>query len=176
MALSERQLKRDEVALVWTIDRTELIENVYHLIDGVLELRPERYDMKGWPRGEPEKALPSLLDCFDEGGWFRGAFDETLLVGAAILENRFIGKDKDQLQLKFLHVSSKFRGKGLGRGLFEEARAEARARGARRMYVSATPSQNTIDFYIRSGCVLCREPDPELYALEPEDIHLLCET
>jgi len=51
---------------------------------------------------------------------------------------------------------------------------EARTRGARQMYVSATPSENTIHFYQRRGCLLAALPDPELFALEPEDIHLVC--
>jgi predicted N-acetyltransferase YhbS len=172
----ERALRREEVPLVRTIDRSELIEKVYHLVDGVLELRPERYDMKGWPAGELEKLTPRLLDCFDAGGWFLGAFAGSCLVGIAVLEGRFIGPRKDQLQLVFLHVGASHRRQGLGRGLFEAARSEARERGAAWMYVSATPSENTIDFYLRSGCVLCRVPDPELFALEPEDIHLVCET
>ncbi|EPO8012708.1 GNAT family N-acetyltransferase, partial [Pseudomonas aeruginosa] len=41
------------------------------------------------------------------------------------------------------------------------------------LYVSATPSQNTVDFYTRLGCRLCMEPDEELYRLEPEDVHLV---
>ena len=35
------------------IDRRELIEAVYHLEDGALVLRPERYDVQGW-RQPPE--------------------------------------------------------------------------------------------------------------------------
>jgi hypothetical protein len=43
------------------------------------------------------------------------------------------------------------------------------------MYISATPSEHTVDFYMRLGCRLAAEPDPELYAFEPEDIHLECD-
>ena len=41
-----------------------------------------------------------------------------------------------------------------------------------KLYVSATPSENTILFYLSFGCKLASEVDPELFALEPEDIHL----
>ena len=50
--------------------------------------------------------------------------------------------------------------------------AKARELGAGSLYVSATPSENTVDYYRHLGCVVTREVDPELYALEPEDIHL----
>ncbi|MEW5717904.1 MAG: GNAT family N-acetyltransferase [Chloroflexota bacterium] len=93
----------------------------------------------------------------------------------AILESKFIGKNHDQLQLKFLHVSKDYRKNGLGKRLYELAAITARERGARRMYVSATPSENTVKFYQRRGCRIAPEPDPELFALEPEDIHLECD-
>jgi predicted N-acetyltransferase YhbS len=174
--VTERIMRRDEVELVRTIDRSELIEKVFHLVDGVLELRPERYDMQGWPAGELEKITPHLLECFDAGGWFLGAFDGPRLIGIAVLGSRFIGRKGDQLQLVFLHVSASHRREGIGRRLFEAARAEAHARGAARMYISATPSENTIHFYLRAGCEVCREPDPGLLAKEPDDIHLVCRT
>ncbi|HVH04817.1 MAG TPA: GNAT family N-acetyltransferase, partial [Myxococcota bacterium] len=88
------------------------------------------------------------------------------------LESRFIGRAQDQLQLKFLHVSRPHRRSGLGRALFDRAAARARELGARRLYVSATPSENTIGFYLRRGCRVADEVDAKLFALEPEDIHL----
>ena len=39
-------------------------------------------------------------------------------------------------------------------------------------YVSATPSSATVDAYLRLGAELLERPDPELFAEEPEDIHL----
>jgi len=167
-----RELLRDEIAQIWDIDRREVIDYIYYYENGSLILRPEHYDMNGWPPGEAEKYTPILYDCFDRGGWFCGAFDGTKLVGAAILESKFIGRNKDELQLKFLHISRTYRNKRLGRRLFELAKAKASERGARRMYISATPSEHTINFYLRSGCEVTEEPDPELFELEPEDIHL----
>jgi predicted N-acetyltransferase YhbS len=170
-----RELHRDEIKCVWEIDRHEVIDGVYYFKNGGLVLRPEHWDVAGWPPGEPEKYTPTLLDCFDRGGWFYGLFDADRPVGIAILESKIIGKEMDTLQLKFLHVSADYRGQGLGRRLFELARSEARKRGAKKMYVSATPSEHTINFYLSLGCTLAPEPDPELYAFEPEDIHLECD-
>jgi predicted N-acetyltransferase YhbS len=169
----ERELSRAEVEQVWTIDRAEVIEAVYYYEDGGLVLKPEHWDVSGWPPGEPEKYTPLLFDCFDRGGWFYGLFDGSKLVALVILESEFIGWEKDQLQMKFLHVSQAYRKQGLGGLLFERAAARARRMGVRQLYVSATPSQNTIDFYLHLGCRLAPEPDPALYALEPEDIHLV---
>jgi hypothetical protein len=40
------------------------------------------------------------------------------------------------------------------------------------MYVSATPSLNTVRFYQSLGCRLTELVDPDLFKEEPEDIHL----
>jgi predicted N-acetyltransferase YhbS len=173
--ITVRELRRDEIEQVWSIDRSEAVDNVYRFENGTLVLRPEHHDVRGWPPGEAEKYTPILLDCFDRGGWFYGAFDHTELVGTVVLESERIGQHRDQLQLKFLHVSSSYRNRGLGTRLFELARAAARERGAGRLYISATPSEHTINFYQRLGCTVAREPDPVLLELEPEDIHLECD-
>ncbi|HSN77940.1 MAG TPA: GNAT family N-acetyltransferase [Anaerolineae bacterium] len=167
-----RELLREEIERIWTIDRREMIEAVYTLESSALALQPAYYDMQGWPPGEAEASTRLLEDCYDHGGWFYGLFDDGRLVGVAVLESRFIGRPCDQLQLVFLHVSHGHRDQGLGRRLFELAATEARRRGARRLYISATPSEHTIGFYLGLGCAVTAEPDPELLALEPEDIHL----
>lgn len=167
-----RALARHELDELWSIDRRERIDAMYVQRGGELELRAEHHDVRGWPPGEPERDAAILLDCFEHGGRFFGAFEGDRLVGASVLESRFIGRARDQLQLKFLHVSRDARGTGLGRRLFELAVDEARERGARRLYISATPSENTIQFYRHLGCRVTREVDPDLFALEPRDIHL----
>ena len=168
-----RELGREEVDLVWTIDRTEVINGVYYLEGGDLVLKPEHYDMRDWPSGEPAMYAPILQACYDRGGAFFGAFEAGKLVGVAVLDSRFIGRDRDQLQLKFLHVSHGYRGTGLGRVLFEQAVGRAREMGARALYISATPSENTVGFYQRLGCMVANEVDEALYELEPDDIHLV---
>ncbi len=173
--LASRHLSRDEIAQVWSIDRSEVSDSVYYLENGSLVLKSEHHDLKGWPPAEAEHYTPVLLECFDQGGWCYGHFDETRLVGAAILESRFIGPRRNRLQLKFLHVSNAYRRRGVGGHLFGLAKAVAREKGAKQIYISATPSENTVNFYLRLGCRVTMQPDPELLALEPEDIHLECE-
>ena len=167
-----RELQREEIEKIWTIDRAEVIENIYYFQNGSLILQPEHYDLQGWPPGESEQYMPILVDCFDRGGTFYGAFQYGELKGVAVLDNKFIGQNKDQLQLKFLHISRSYRKRGLGKLLFNKAVERAREMNARKLYVSATPSENTVNFYKNMGCVVTREVDQELFELEPEDIHL----
>ena len=167
-----RILTQNELPLIWTIDRAEVIDNVYYFRDGKLILEPEHYDMQGWPSGEPEHYHPHLMDCFERGGFFWGAFEGETLVGVVVLEERFIGSKSDTIQLKFLHVSHAVRKKGLGRRLFSLAAEQARGMGAAKMYISSTPSENTVHFCFHLGCRLAEEIDGELFEMEPKDIHL----
>ena len=41
------------------------------------------------------------------------------------------------------------------------------------MYVSSIPTKNSVDFYMKHGFRLAEEGHPELYELEPEDIHMV---
>lgn len=167
-----RLLQRAEIPLIWQIDRREIVQNIYILQDGKLVLKPDYFDIQGWPPGEAEHYTPILLDCYDRGGMFWGAFENDKLIGVAILESKFIGSQQDTLQLKFLHVSRDFRKQGIASTLFRLAVEKARALGAKKLYISATPSEHTVNYYMRLGSVLAREIDPEWFALEPEDIHL----
>ena len=167
-----RLLKREEIPRIWQIDRREIVENIYSLEDGKLVLKPDYFDIQGWPAGEAEQYTPILTDCYDRGGTFWGTFEDEKIVGMAILESKCIGSRADMLQLKFLHVSRDFRKRGIASALFRLAVEKARALGAKKLYISATPSEQTVNYYMRLGCVLATEIDPELFALEPEDIHL----
>jgi len=52
-----------------------------------------------------------------------------------------------------------------------QCRSHARP-GAKALYVSAAPTENT-DFYLNRGCVLAPGPDRALLASEPDDILLV---
>src|SRR5271167_1763108 len=85
--LHGRKLLRQEVEQVWSIDRSEVTDNVYRLENGDLVLRPEHHDLSGWPPGEADQYTPILLDCFDRGGWFHGLFDRSQLVAVVVLDS-----------------------------------------------------------------------------------------
>ena len=169
----ERALNKNDIPLLATIDRTELVHECYRVEGGELVLYADFHDMRGWPEGEAEKDAVALLACLERGGWLWGVFDGPTLVAAVVVDNRPIHNQHMHLrQLKFLHVSHAARGLGLGGRLFDLACEHGRQAGVDGLYVSATESRNTVDFYLRHGCLMLQQPDPELYAQEPHDIHL----
>jgi len=167
-----RELKENELPDIWAIDRREVVENIYYFRNGELVLEPEHWDVPGWPVDVASRFDPVFQECFKRGGSFWGAFKGEIFVGVAILESKFIGSQKDTLQLTYLHVSHDARKQGLGKKLFLLAAEKAKSLGARKMYVSATPSENTVHFYQNLGCTLAEEVDAEFFAEEPDDIHL----
>jgi GNAT superfamily N-acetyltransferase len=75
-------------------------------------------------------------------------------------------------QLAFLHVSQDFRGAGVGSRLTADLELVARRAGDREIVVSATPSENTVRFYLGRGYRPVARTLPELLELEPEDVHM----
>ena len=87
-----RLLRRDEVELIWTIDRSEVHHHIYEVHGGQLVRRPSYFEVPGWRPGAPEKETPLLLDCFDRGGTFLGVFDTEALIGMGVLESERVGR------------------------------------------------------------------------------------
>ncbi|TFH82593.1 GNAT family N-acetyltransferase [Pseudomonas kribbensis] len=173
--LIERALTESDLPLLALIDRSELVEECYRVENGELILYPARFDMRGWPEGEAEENARVLEKCWRSGGWLHGIFDGEALVAAVVVDNQVIHNQGLRMrQLKFLHISRAWRGQGLGGRLFALACEYGREVGADALYVSATESRNTVEFYQRQGCRLLAQPDPELFALEPHDIHFYC--
>ena len=108
-------------------------------------------------------------DYIDAGGFALGAFSNGRLVGIGAVVPHL---RPEIAQLAFLHVSESFRATGIGRRLSDELDLIARDAGDTEIVVSATPSENTVRFYMSRGYELMAQALPELYELEPEDVHM----
>ncbi len=172
--LELRALGRDDIATIATLDRGEVINAIYRVEAGSLVLRPEHHAVTGWSAGDIAALTSALNTGCENGDWIMGTFDAGRLVGFVMLARRLFGPRSEYMQLVFLYVDRSRRGCGIGKSLFSAAAAEARSRGAERLYVSATPTQGTVDFYLGRGCRLIPEPDAALFDKEPDDIHLSC--
>jgi predicted N-acetyltransferase YhbS len=166
------KLRLEEIKRIKEIDRSEIVKHIYYYRDGNFELEEEFYEIQPWSQSELRDHINHLMKLSKKGGYIYAMIDDQKLIGVIALECDFIGRKKDQLQMVFLHVDSHYRHQGIGKKLMEKAKEKARELGAKRFYISATPSLNTIRFYLALGCKLASEIDPELYELEPEDIHL----
>ena len=130
--------------------------------------------MRGWYPAEAEGYVERLRErrrvaaaSSSERGTVR------TLVGVAALDVRPVGGDARTMDLDLMHVSRAHRGRGVARRLIAMLAERAVALGATALYISATPTRNTVDAYLRIGARLADPPDPALLAREPDDIHLL---
>jgi GNAT superfamily N-acetyltransferase len=169
-----RRLAWDELARIREIDRTERIEVLYVQHGTRLEERVGDWSAAPWlPDGEGEHSVAAqkkaLEHYVEAGGLVLGAFDADRLVGIGVVVPHL---RPATAQLAYLHVGDGYRGRGIGGRLSDELERIAREAGDTTMVVSATPSRNTVRFYLRHGFELAAEPLPELYELEPDDVHL----
>jgi GNAT superfamily N-acetyltransferase len=144
---------------------------------GSLERRDVDVRVPTWSRtGDHEHRVQGKVKAWhpflDQDGTLVGAFDAGTLVGFAIYKRHLAEGLAD---LSALHVSRNYRRKGIASLLVEEVARLARADSACRVYVSATPSGLTVEFYRSRGFEPTDEPNEALFALEPDDIHMILE-
>jgi hypothetical protein len=171
-----RRLRAEDVSLVATIDRSEHVDVQYCVIDGELQEIPAAIaEVAPWdPTGSgPHSVTAKIAFCesvIARGGILLGALDHERTVGLAIVHPAF---EPPLAWLAFLHVSRPDRRRGAAQALWNVATAIVVANGAESIYVSATPTESAVGFYLRQGCRLAHPVHPDLFAVEPEDIHLV---
>ena len=170
--ITYRPLKANEIVKLQEIDRTEYIAEIYVFENGQLGLKPEPCLAGTFDADELEKMIEQQQMLLANGGKVIGAFDGEKLVGITSVECVRRGVHKDYCKMDILYVSHALRGKRIGRRLVQECKSVAINFGASKLYISATPTKATVDFYLSLGATLAKELDPKLFELEPLDIHL----
>jgi GNAT superfamily N-acetyltransferase len=172
--ISYRRLVAADLVRIGEIDRSERIDALYVQRGSRLEEKAGDRSAPAWfSEGEGEHSVAhQRAECerhLAAGGIALGAFADGQLVGIGVVTPHI---RPGIAQLAFLHVSNAYRARGVGGHLSEELERLARDHGDTTMVVSATPSLNTVRFYRRRGFEPMAEPLPELYELEPEDVHM----
>jgi GNAT superfamily N-acetyltransferase len=172
-----RHMAGSELERIGEIDRSEHVTQEYSYRHGSLEGRSVDIEVPTWSRsGDHEHSVPHNVRAWqpilDRGGTLLGAFDAGSLAGFAIYRPDLA---EGMANLAALYVSRSYRRKGVGALLTNEVARLARAAGARRLYVSATPSDSSVGFYRSYGFEPTDEPNAALFALEPHDIHMILE-
>lgn len=165
-----RALRSDELSRIAEIDVSETGDLIYQQAGSRLTVESESWRRPAWSTAECQRRAAAWADQMRRGDTLLGAFDDDRLVGEASLRYRLT---PDTAQLVSLHVSQSHRRCGVASALVAEVFRLARTSGVRWMYVSATPSVSAVGFYRSQGFELVEQANPELLALEPEDIHMI---
>ncbi len=140
------------------------------MVEGQLTLKEETWQR---PRRSADHWQPYIEQwegLMERGGAAIGAFAGSRLVGIAVIRYQLT---RNMAQLAALFVDSAYRRRGVAKALVEEVSRLARAAGAQELYVSATPSESAVGFYISHGFTLAWPVNAELYEREPDDIHMV---
>jgi len=171
-----RELGADCIELIREIDRSEHIDVHYAVRDGRLRGEHVDFEVPQWdPEGHGDHSSARRITEFrpmvENGAILLGAFIDDHLAGIAIVDPLFDGRTA---WFAFLHVSRAYRRRGVASALWAAGTEIAAAADATSVYVSSTASGSAVGFYTSRGCRLATAPHPELFAKEPEDIHLIC--
>lgn len=167
-----RPLAIFELVKLKEIDRTEEIATAYIFEGGKLKLQAEPCLAGPFTAEELVQMIEQQSKLLANGGIVIGAFDTETLIGITSVEQQKRGKDANYCKMDILYISLAYRGMGIAYQLLQAAKKAAQEFGARLLYISATPTQGTVDFYLKAGARLVTEIDPKLFELEPLDIHL----
>lgn len=166
----------DDLPRLNAVDRSEHITRQYVVVGDTLVVREVDIHAGPWDRtpepGQHEHPqVAAWRALLERGGILLGAFEGAdTLAGFALLLPEL---EPGLADLALLYVGAKHRGHGIGVRLCDEVVTRAREGGAERLYVSATPTVPTVDFYAARGFERTPTPHPAMFAAEPEDIHMV---
>lgn len=148
-------------------NRQQKITRIYVKKDNtyVLEAQPGTMD---W---SIDKKREVAKDLTDNAYISYLALEEERIVGFMSLVKELVS---ERMILDLIQVDTDFRGQGIGRLLWEKAVEETRLNGARELYISACPSEETIHFYKAMGAEVTDNPITAIAEDEPNDIQMVC--
>lgn len=169
------QLYHPDLPTLCLIDRRDYSDTWCVVKNGSIISEHREFKHPGFSVSQWNQMMSRFADNVQNGNNILfGAFDEGTLVGLSGLElKKRYGHENNMFNFGPLWISEGYRRQSIGRQLFAMVKQEARKRNIQYLYVSATPVPATVKFYINEGCVLLNKPDPDLFAAEPEDIHLV---
>lgn len=153
--------------------RYQVADEVWLPLDGKWILtRCEPAKVWDWDLEKRRATAKTISSGISDGGFAYGAFCNGKVIGYIYITGKFWGSRSQYTELKLYHISTPYRRLGIGRKLFDLARAEAISTGAEKLYISANNSKESQEAYRRLGCIDALEINPESVQREPFDIQM----
>ena len=167
-------MKTESLHKLESLDRSEIIRTGYKIVDGELISIEVQWNIPSFFKDDSgDHSVQAQIDfCrghLKRGGIMVGAFQGEVLVGVGVLTPDI---HPGVAQLAYLQVSSEFRRTGVATSIVRELERRAVEFGSASIYVSATPSESAVNFYLSRGYEVANQPIHDLVQLEPEDIHM----
>ncbi len=170
-----RPITAEELApdLFRDFHRYQEITHVWQKVDGIWTVEPKTFT-EDWGQKEYEFICWCLKNTLSTGGRVLGAFQGNALKGLVSVENPPLGSRGQYREMSCLHISREFRGQGIGRKLFDYAKAFARELGGEKLYISSHPCVESQAFYKAMGCVEAAEYSALHVERGPGDCQIEC--
>ena len=164
--LNHEDIKDD---LLGSFNRYQEIKRCYRYENKNWVLRDNVY-VEDWNKNKKDNKIIKFSNIINANlGYIFGAFDNNVLIGYAVLFNKTFGSNGQYIQLFSLQVSFGYRNKGIGKKLFNLCIEKTKNIGAKKIYISANSSEETIKFYLSIGCIDAMEINKEQAEDEPFD-------
>lgn len=128
-----------------------------------------------WTESDYQILITCLRNTIKTGGFVYAVFSDGDLKGFVSVESEVFGGEQKYVDLSSIHVSEDMRGKGIGKALFLAAKDWSKARGAKKLYISAHSAVESQAFYKAMGCVEAQVYNERHVEEEPYDCQLECE-
>lgn len=173
MKVVYRKLKENEICyeLFLPFHRHQEVTKCYRKENGNWVIKDIAFTEE-WKEEEKRYLVNCLLQTIKKKGSVIGAFYDKVLIGFASVENIRFGSERQYIELSSLHVSEEYRGKGIGKKLFEKVCKSAQWLGAKKLYISSYSAIETQAFYKAVGCVEAMEYNQDSVEKEPCDCQL----
>ena len=150
-----------------SFNRQQKITRIYVKKDDTYVLE-EQPGMMDWSM---DKKREVAKDLTDNAYISYLALEEDRIIGFMSLVKELVS---ERMILDLIQVDTDFRGRGIGRRLWEKAIEEARLNGAKELYISACLSEETIHFYKAMGAEVTDNPIIAIANDEPDDLQMVC--
>lgn len=151
--------------------RTQEVDKVWRKVDGEWHVCSEPF-IDDWTQSERNEIIKDLKETIESDGFVYGAFIGKELKGFVSVDSIFIGSELQYIDMTNLHVSCDVRSRGIGKHLFFKAVNFARAKHAKKIYISAHSAVESAQFYINMGCVEALEYSQMHVEKEPYDYQM----
>ncbi|MGN0643166.1 MAG: GNAT family N-acetyltransferase [Huintestinicola sp.] len=151
--------------------RHQEVTECWRKVNGSYVLVPNEFT-EDWDTEKCREIAQTVITGIGNNGFAYGAFSGNEVVGYIYLSKDLFGSEDQYIELQLFHISEPFRRKGIGKKLFKLACTEAKAIGAKKLYISAHSSKESQAAYRSLGCVEAAEVNKEISENEPFDIQM----
>lgn len=114
-------------------------------------------ELRQWSKEKRIWITEYLHQQIHRGGSVIAAYDTDVLVAFCSVDGYLCGKTSRYANLTMLFIDDEYKRKGIGKTLFREIGKYASKSGADRLFISAIPSIETVEFYLNMGCIEASE-------------------